>query len=140
MKSIAWTYNCGKCKCLVNISLWSSTLPPWRVPCVHKKLKFSAFTSFFRLQRSTKTNGDTKIIFHERHLYNHYGRYTQLTCLSEACQALRYDGSLLFISCKQLISTNFKNFCILAFKEEYFPWTFKHLRHTLPATGFSIVS
>ena len=22
--------------CLVNISLWSSTHPPWRVPCIHK--------------------------------------------------------------------------------------------------------
>ena len=36
----------------------------------------------------------------------------------------------------------FKKFCILAFKEKHFPWTFKYYRHTdrLPATAFSIVS
>ena len=67
--------------------------------------------------------------------------YTQLTCLSEACQALRYMiVRLLFISCEQLISTSFENFCILALKEKHFPRTFKHLRHKLPATGFSTVS
>ena len=30
----------------------------------------------------------------QRHLYN--GRYTQLTCMSEACQVLRYDCQLTF--------------------------------------------
>ena len=29
-----------------------------------------------------------------RHLYN--GRYTQLTCMSEACQALRYNCQFAF--------------------------------------------
>ena len=29
-----------------------------------------------------------------RHLFN--GRYTQLTCISEACQALRYDCQFAF--------------------------------------------
>ena len=48
----------------------------------------------FQLQRSTKNNSHTKKYFHERHLYN--GRYTQLTCLSEACQALRYDCQFAF--------------------------------------------
>ena len=32
--------------------------------------------------------------------------------------------NLLFITCKQLISISFENFCILAFEEKHFPWTF----------------
>ena len=34
MYSTSWIYDCIKYKCLVNIILWSSTLPPWRLPCV----------------------------------------------------------------------------------------------------------
>ena len=44
MWSIAWIYDWGKCKCPVNIILLSSTLEG--ALCT-KKLKFSAFTSFF---------------------------------------------------------------------------------------------
>ena len=33
-------------------------------------------------------------IFFMKDTYN--GKYTQLTCLSEACQALRYDGGFAF--------------------------------------------
>ena len=79
----------------------------------------------FWLQWSTKNNSHTKNIFHEGHLYN--GRYTQLTCLSEACQALRYDCQFAF---HYLQTTYFyplwKLICILTFKEKHFPWTFKN--------------
>ena len=72
---------------------YSSTLR--RVPCVSKNWSSVPLPTFL----STKINKDRtkttpKNIFRERHLYN--GRYTQLTCLSEACQALRYDCQFAF--------------------------------------------
>ena len=57
-------------------------------------LRFCAFTSFFGFKDQQRTTATLKNIFHEGHLYN--GRYTQLTCLSEACQALRYDCQFAF--------------------------------------------
>ena len=118
-------YNCGECKCLVNIGLWSSILPPWRVSCVHKNWSWVPLPAFFGNKDQQRTTATPKNIFHERHLYN--GRYTQLTCLSVACRAVRYEFfSLIFITCNQLISISFKTFCILTFKEKHFPWTFKH--------------
>ena len=56
----------------------------------------------------------------QRHLYK--GRYTQLTCMSEACQVLRYDCQLAFYYLQQLISISFKNSCIPTFKEKHFQW------------------
>ena len=48
------------------------------------------------------------------------GTYTQLTCMSEACQALRYMiVNLLFITCKQLIPSSFENLSPL--KKKHFP-------------------
>ena len=81
--------------CLVNISLnWSFTLSPWRVPCVHK-IEVQCLTSFFGYKDQQRTTTTSKNIFHERQgLYN--GRCTQLTCLSEVCQALRYDCQFAF--------------------------------------------
>ena len=52
--------------------------------------------AFFGYQDQQRTTATPKNIFHERHLYNHYGRYTQLTYLSEASQALRYDCQFAF--------------------------------------------
>ena len=57
-------------------------------------MKFSAFTSFFGYKDQQRTTATPKNIFHERHLYN--GRYTQLTRLGEAGQALRYDCQFAF--------------------------------------------
>ena len=129
-KSIAWIYNCGECKYLVNISLWSSTLPPWKNPCVHKNWSSVPLSAFW-LQRSTKNDSHTKKYF-LRHLCN--GRYTQLICLSEACQALRYDCQFAF---HYLQTAHFyqlwKLLCLL-FQRKHFPWTFKRLKQY--ATGF----
>ena len=101
------------------------------MPCVHKNWTSVPLPAFFGHKDSQRTTATPRNIFHDRHLYN--GRYTQLTCLSDACQAC----SLFFITCNQLISISFQNFCILAIKEKQFPWTF--MGHNLPATGFSIV-
>ena len=65
---------------------YSSTLED---PCVHKNWSSVPLPAFFGYKDQQRTTATPKNIFHERHLYN--GRYTQLTCLSEACQALRYD-------------------------------------------------
>ena len=44
----------------------------------------------------------------------------QLTCMSEACQALRYMiVNLLFITCKQLIPSSFEKLSPL--KKKHFP-------------------
>ena len=50
--------------------------------------------AFFGYKDQQRITAPPENIFHERHLYN--GRYTQLTCLSEACQALRYDCQFAF--------------------------------------------
>ena len=72
------------------------------MPCVHKNcLGFSAFTSFYGYKDQQRTTATPKNIFHERLLYN--GKYTQLTCLSEACQAVRYEFEEVF----QLIIISF---------------------------------
>ena len=39
--------------------------------------------------------------------------------------------NLIFITCKQLISSSFDNFCISNFKGKHFPWKFKHWRGSL---------
>ena len=95
----------------------------------------------FRLQRSTKNNSHTKKYFHERHLYN--GRYTQLTCLSEACQALRYDcqfafsllANSLFLSAlktsvsylsKKRISQEHSNINDISYQKQVFPLFHNH--------------
>ena len=52
--------------------------------------------AFFGYKDQQRTTATPKKNFHERHLYNHYGRYTQLTCLSAACQALRYNYQFAF--------------------------------------------
>ena len=63
-------YNCGECKCLVNIGLWSSILPPWRVPCVHKNWSWVPLPAFFGNKDQQRTTATPKNIFHERHLYS----------------------------------------------------------------------
>ena len=123
MWSIAWIYDCGKCKCLGSIILRSSTLPPWRVFCVHKNWSSVPLVAFL----TTKINREQQPhqnIFLKTPLH---GRYTQLTCKSETCQALKYDCQFSF-HCLQtaLTSIIFEVFCILAFKEKRFPWKFKH--------------
>ena len=51
-----------KHKCLIHIILWSSTLLPWRVPCVHKNWSSEPLVAVW-LQRPTKNNSHTKNIF-----------------------------------------------------------------------------
>ena len=49
-----------------DIILWSSTLPPWRMPCVHKNGSLVPLVAFFGhkdQQRSTKNNSCTKNLF-----------------------------------------------------------------------------
>ena len=58
------------------------------------RLKLSAFTSLFGYKDQQRTIATPESIFHERHLSN--GSYAQLTCLSEACQTLRYDCQFAF--------------------------------------------
>ena len=64
----------------------------------------------------------------------------QLTCMSEACQALRYMiVNLLFITCKQLIPSSFENLSPL--KKKHFPYKFNHKTPIRPlARGFSNIS
>ena len=44
-----------KCKCLVHIILWSSTLPPWRVPCVHKNWSSVPLAGFLATKIKKRT-------------------------------------------------------------------------------------
>ena len=43
--------------------------------------------------------------------------------------------NLLFLTCKQLISSSFKNFCISPFKKKHFPWKLKCWRHIKDASN-----
>ena len=127
-------YNRGKCKCLINIILWSSTLPPWRVPCVHKNWSSVPLVAFLATninkegqpQKNICKDTSTMVGIHNWHVWMKHVKYEGMIV------------NLLFITCKQLISISFENFCILAFKEKHFPWTFKHYRDKLPADSLHI--
>ena len=117
-------YNCGECRCLVNIGLWFSILPPWRVPCVHKNWSWVPLPAFFGNKDQQRTTATPKNIFHERH--PHSGRYTQLTCFSEACQALRYDCQFDFHFLQTAYFYQLRKLLYPCFQRKAFPWIFKH--------------
>ena len=58
------------------------------------KIEVKCLYKVFMATKINKEQQPHQKYFHERHLYN--GRYTQLTCLSEACQTLRYDCQFAF--------------------------------------------
>ena len=48
---------------LVNISLWSSTLPPWRVPYVHKNLSSAPLLAFLATKINKEQQSHQKTFF-----------------------------------------------------------------------------
>ena len=88
-------------------------------PCVHKNLSLVPLPAFFGYKKINKEQQPQQKIFFMRHHYN--GRYTQLTCLSEACQALRYDCQFAFHFLQTAYFYQLQKLLYPCFQREAFP-------------------
>ena len=106
MKSITRIYDCSKSKCLVNIVLWSSILPPWRVPCIHKNWSSVPLPTFLVTKINKERQPHQKIFF-MKDISTMIGTHNWNVWVKH----VKHRGmivSLLFITCKQFISISFE--------------------------------
>ena len=92
---------------------------------VHKNWSSVPLVAFL----ATKINKEQQLpqkFFLETPVFN--GRYTQLTCMSEACQALKYGCQFAFHYLQTAYFYHLWNSCIPTFIEKHFPWKFKHYK------------